>query len=1401
MGALGGGGWEAGSLPGAAVNERSSNHSKKDKVLADMYEMFLDTLEAEVIECVVQSCEFNHKKSMDALMEMVGTSQLMSQSSQSSPAKTNSSTPSSQGMMRPLEHVEKTPPTQLSSNSYHLDEKGSSTRHVFPDGKKPLPVSMLSSRYHPQIENKQLPQPVNGYGRPRNAPGPPALNNYFPARKKKISDPYSGNEVAQVKWHIENGYRIMVLMRGCPGSGKSYLARGLVVSYGGDPKDFIFSTDDYFIRNNVYRFDPMLLNDAHGWNQRQCLNKAREGRSPIIIDNTNTQLWEMTVYATIAVNHGYSIVILEPETPWFENLNELAKRNKHGVPKDKIRAMLERYEKKITVEALLNSTGLKYTKPPPQLAEQSIIKLGASKIEKQHGSKLVKQDSTQVFSSKSSTYKRSEHMELNSASSNSPTGEFYFGPNTYKRVDLFPSNSGNQETRDQNNGTRERNLELFSGGFTKRFVPTKSDEQNLNETSYGPTRSKESDTDQIDPSSVKIDLSVKESVATSLNSPSRQGNVLQKDVLEYNFPLSVDSLRAVQSSEHKLTTPAVENEKPVNILEGEENLDSPMKVVSSGDSIDSNSQDAELIKFEEDCNPIGGSADSFDFKSLSDLKEKSSSVFSLSSFNNLQMDNAKDETVSKNPNALLRLSSLSDLLTDEPSKWSGSPDMGHNKSVAPNEAVYLKSAPKPPRSFSMKNIQDYCNSVKDMNAASDNEASSWSFSENSAVTWQPIEAEVFQKEKTQSPTHVSCNTQRFKFKKFDGIDKGTNTNHADFCLLSNNSSGPLEDGVTFLETTDRDINEGRILSNTKISLKLMLDKGTYTENDFEVEDPKSKSKQEKIKELVRLFPNRSTASIKELLKQCNWDLNYVSNILLDDTDSPIASFVSDENNDADSEIESSAEEQSEDSDADKEDATVTPEPTCEDVLPTRNAQEEAEEVKRHIEKSFDFNERCYSPHTLAIKNLRRGMREGAIPKTLPIPLGESEISTIESTQEPSTSDSSDEGSETLEFIVGKDFIQQLVDKFGRSNVKSKEVSPVVKFPVNLARQIYDVIFSTINNEDEEDDGDIAMKLQCEEDERMARQLYEEMLRNTGRALDSTPPQLREIMDMELAQAIYKADVDSLTQSSPDTIANVLAKRLLEENYSHIDKKTLHDIFVSCNCSFEDTVKTLQEALPADDVENKRRVVAQQAAVQDKYQTRDNAQSQEFSERHESIENSIGIENPWDLSDPKDAYNKYRGKADEFLKERDEMYRRANDAFRRKERSVAAYYSKLGEVHGKKFHHASAMAAAALAAAHTNLHSSDTLDLHHFKVVEAVTVFDLFMDYHIRILPENGLQQQSLDIITGRGTHSVNGKPRIKPAIMNRAKKRNLRCQQVSGNPGVLKIWVTSNSYLSHEVPE
>jgi predicted kinase len=149
----------------------------------------------------------------------------------------------------------------------------------------------------------------------------------------------------------------LILMRGASGSGKSLLATLLacVTSDG-----VIFSADNFFLdRKGRYQFNPNDLSKAHETCREQCLKAMVVSKTPVIIDNTNTMTWEMIPYAKMAVQYGYSIHIVEPTTPWKSNARLLAQKNSHGVPLDKIKSMLSRYDRGITPEILLRQIGVK----------------------------------------------------------------------------------------------------------------------------------------------------------------------------------------------------------------------------------------------------------------------------------------------------------------------------------------------------------------------------------------------------------------------------------------------------------------------------------------------------------------------------------------------------------------------------------------------------------------------------------------------------------------------------------------------------------------------------------------------------------------------------------------------------------------------------------------------------------------------------------------------------------------------------------------------------------------------------------------------------------------------------------------------------------------------------------
>ncbi|XP_055294651.1 NEDD4-binding protein 2-like 1 [Moschus berezovskii] len=145
----------------------------------------------------------------------------------------------------------------------------------------------------------------------------------------------------------------LYLLRGLPGWGKTTLARQLQHDF---PRALIFSTDDFFFREDgAYEFNPDFLEEAHEWNQKRARKAMRNGISPIIIDNTNLHAWEMKPYAVMALENNYEVIFREPDTRWKFNIQELARRNIHGVPREKIHRMKERYEHDVTFYSVLHA--------------------------------------------------------------------------------------------------------------------------------------------------------------------------------------------------------------------------------------------------------------------------------------------------------------------------------------------------------------------------------------------------------------------------------------------------------------------------------------------------------------------------------------------------------------------------------------------------------------------------------------------------------------------------------------------------------------------------------------------------------------------------------------------------------------------------------------------------------------------------------------------------------------------------------------------------------------------------------------------------------------------------------------------------------------------------------------
>lgn len=140
----------------------------------------------------------------------------------------------------------------------------------------------------------------------------------------------------------------LILMRGVSGSGKSTLARKIAGEIEGS---VILSTDDYFMFEGRYVFDPSKLALYHEMNRERAMWAMRENTPCVIIDNTNTQKWEMVPYARLALENGYEIEIRTPEPVDIEEIMRRQAQEKN-LSREIVERMRSRWEE-VAVEDLI----------------------------------------------------------------------------------------------------------------------------------------------------------------------------------------------------------------------------------------------------------------------------------------------------------------------------------------------------------------------------------------------------------------------------------------------------------------------------------------------------------------------------------------------------------------------------------------------------------------------------------------------------------------------------------------------------------------------------------------------------------------------------------------------------------------------------------------------------------------------------------------------------------------------------------------------------------------------------------------------------------------------------------------------------------------------------------------
>jgi uridine kinase len=132
----------------------------------------------------------------------------------------------------------------------------------------------------------------------------------------------------------------LILLRGLPGSGKTTLGEVMLQSNQGNRPDVI-SADNYFMDDKGnYNFDPTKLKEAHNNCQQICADRMRLEFSKVVVANTFTEEWEMKPYFEMAERYNYRIHTIIVE-------NRHGGENIHGVPKEKLQQMKDRFQIKI----------------------------------------------------------------------------------------------------------------------------------------------------------------------------------------------------------------------------------------------------------------------------------------------------------------------------------------------------------------------------------------------------------------------------------------------------------------------------------------------------------------------------------------------------------------------------------------------------------------------------------------------------------------------------------------------------------------------------------------------------------------------------------------------------------------------------------------------------------------------------------------------------------------------------------------------------------------------------------------------------------------------------------------------------------------------------------------------
>ncbi|XP_068924232.1 NEDD4-binding protein 2 isoform X2 [Petaurus breviceps papuanus] len=1272
---------------------------------------------------------------------------------------------------------------------------------IAPVAASPQPVISVFDYCEPGRVCASLPPPVlfGTWDRNASLPMPVAWRNQD-GNPYQVQEPPASHTVRRKTPYVG---QTLVLLRGLPGSGKSFLARKLVEE---NPNGIILSSDDFFYKNGQYQFDGNLLGEAHEWNQKRAKEALEKKISPVIIDNTNLQAWEMKPYIILSQKYKYKVHFREPDTWWKFKPKELARRNIHGVTKEKIVRMLEHYERYVSVTHVLDSS-------VPDRQEHT--ELSEPSCQDENISPKDSDDTCLKENDLSSSLKHSEISEekhklgtnISSFQENMkcfPVVDLEKGKQEVSAIEPYfqksailesgeceLANSENEEILDENDA-EEENVDIPTEGQNIKINTSRSEENIMMNTSFSEGNQ---DSNRL-PKKIEVqsenyvysEISAEPEVINEKQLMTQSNSISEKSPKhELNFfgdwPVEKTMGQRIKRNKKTEKTLSVQCNRECNTLESCMEIDSDMHIdIAYVQQQEPSEESGEHIKNVQ-CNEAPESLSSCnDHNAFKDGEKNVSEILDNEDWP-LSDSLAQREHRSRMPKTDLNEAHLESENYQSMNETSLKiADVFYG--VLANHEDQKSSTQEKPEILS-------CEPTSEKNHE---RQLSFTFTCSDPTRSQVVESKVAPEFSEGRPDELS----------FLDVDKCSQTEPRDFALLwkIEKKKISISDSIRVLtgkldgfKPKDFNVNIKSDIQEI-IPYRVMYDKSTYVEES----ELTNADESENLNTLCKIFGSFSSEALKDLYERCNKDIIWATSLLLDSE-----TKLCEENE------EESLPESDDDTPIEQFDVLPDTFKIPSDTLNEETGIIEYFEGKKNEtlikgDKKFQVPAEGYinedKPEMEKIVRAKSPANlPGGINEESKVPHCEVEkaeiLNSTPTKPKPMNID-------CLELALPPELAFQLSELFGPVGIDSGSLTVedcVVHIDLNLAKVIHEKWKESIMERQRQDevshvlvtrDTSVVGHSNTDTAEQKSSQKTGKKLPKCQNSSEmplfmdhwntqTKKVSLREIMSEEIALQ-EKHDMKQVPLVFEKNCAAKLKEKQLLKMFPTINQNFLMDIFKDNNYCLEQTVQFLNCVLEADPVKT---VVAQEFIHQNETASSYNTQKSKEKKTKKSKETEDIPSDPsfQDFEYPK--YDDYRAEAVLHQQKRLECYSKAKEAYRMGKKNVATFYAQQGSLHEEKMREANHLAAVEIfEKVNASLLPQNVLDLHGLHVDEAINHLITVLQQKTEEHKQNG-GKPYLSVITGRGNHSQGGVARIKPAVIKYLTSHNFRFSEIK--PGCLKV--------------